>query len=155
MKIGVNLLNLSQDKFGGVEQYLKNLILHLVKQEKEITLFLFLTNPNIIIFPDELKQIKKVIINKQSIKSYQINRTIRKLQLDLWFCPLHQSYLSDIPVPTVVTIHDVLHTFYPEFVSGGLHENNEYYKKFIPTFNTVITVSEFSKEIHCGKPPYS
>lgn len=145
MKIGVNLLGLSQDKFGGVEQYLKNLMLNLAKQEEELKLFLFLTKPNIDILPNHLKQIKKVVL-KKPVRPFQIYKAIRMLQLDLWFCPLHRSYLPDIPVPTVVTIHDVLHTFHPEFVSGGLEENNDYYKRFSPSFDAVITVSQFSKK---------
>lgn len=144
MKIGVNLLGLSQDRFGGVEQYLKNLIWFLANKD-DLELFLFLTDPNSGMFPDQINQIKKVIL-KKSDESSKIYEAIHRCQLDLWFCPLHRSYLSDIPIPTVVTIHDVLHAFYPEFVSGGLEFNNQYYRTFAPSFDAVITVSEFSKK---------
>lgn len=145
MKIGINLLELSQDRFGGVEQYLKNLIWFLAANGNELELFLFLTKPNHDIFPERITQIKKVILT-ESAEPSKIYEAIRQCQLDLWFCPLHRSYLSDIPVPSVVTIHDVLHAFYPEFVPGGLEGNNQYYNNFAPSFDAVITVSEFSKK---------
>ncbi|MBS4192695.1 glycosyltransferase family 4 protein [Bacillus sp. FJAT-49705] len=141
MRVGVNLLGLSQDKFGGAEQYIKNLILNLANQDEDIELFLFLKE-NIDILPNQIKK----FVFKQPVRQFQIYSAIQMLQLDLWFCPLHKSYLSAIPVPTVVTIHDCLHTFYPEFVPGGLEGNNEYYKKFAQSFDAVITVSEFSKK---------
>ncbi|MEY8348445.1 glycosyltransferase family 1 protein [Bacillus cereus] len=145
MKIGVNLLGLSQDRFGGVEQYLKNLIWFLATKEDKLELFLFLTAPNSGMFPDQVNRIKKVIL-KNSDEPSEIYEAIHRCQLDLWFCPLHRSYLSNIPIPSVVTIHDVLHTFYPEFVPGGLEFNNQYYRTFAPSFDAIITISEFSKK---------
>lgn len=141
MRIGINLLHLSRDRFGGAEQYLKNLIRELAHQDG-LKLFLFL-NRNRNMFPDH-PRIEKVILRKYRNTSL-IYEAIQQCRLDLWFCPLHSSYVPDIPVPTVVTIHDVLHTFYPEFVPGGLDRNNEYYKKFQDDFDAVITVSEFSR----------
>lgn len=145
MKIGINLLDLSMDKFGGVEQYLKNLIRELARDKYQVKLFLFLTRRNKNNFPDRNERIVKVSFDK-SWDPAQIYRAIHQYQLDLWFCPLHKSYLPNIPVPTVVAIHDALHTFYPEFVPGGLEENNQYYKNFEATFDAIITVSEFSKK---------
>lgn len=145
MKVGVNLLGLSQDRFGGVEQYLKNLIWFLALHKNELELFLFLTAPNKDLFPEGVNSIRKVIL-KESEEPATIYQAINRYQLDIWFCPLHRSYLPDIPIPTVITIHDVLHAFYPEFVPGGLEGNNQYYKKFAPSFDAVITVSEFSKK---------
>ncbi|GIP31288.1 glycosyltransferase family 1 protein [Paenibacillus sp. J2TS4] len=144
MRVGINLLNLSKDRFGGAEQYLTNLIRELAVQGDGLELFLFLTSSNRSLFPDHHKQINLVLFSDLRNPS-DICKAVQQHRLDLWFCPLHRSYLPDIPVPTVVTIHDVLHTFYPEFVSGGLDKNNRYYKKYQDAFDAVITVSEFSK----------
>ncbi|GAA0373701.1 glycosyltransferase family 1 protein [Paenibacillus motobuensis] len=141
MKIGINLLHFSRERFGGAEQYLKNLIRELADQDG-LTLFLFLKRDRNI-FPDH-PRIEKVVLRDYRNSSL-IYEAIQQRRLDLWFCPLHSSYVPDIPVPTVVTIHDVLHTFYPEFVPGGLEENNRYYQKFQASFNAVITVSQFSR----------
>ncbi|UVI28374.1 glycosyltransferase family 4 protein [Paenibacillus spongiae] len=146
MRIGVNLLNLSQDKFGGVEQYLKNLIAHLAKRRDKLKIFLFLTNGHKDVFPDDHEKIKKVILKKGLDNPSAVYKAIRQHRVDLWFCPLHRSYLPHVPVPTVVTIHDVLHTSFPEYVHGGLEANNRYYKKFSPCIQAVLTVSKFSKK---------
>lgn len=140
MRIGINLLNLTQDRFGGVEQYIKNLITHLADSRENLTLFLFLSTNMRNIFPRH----EKIQIQKLTDPAH-IYKSIRQCQLDLWFCPLHKSYISNIDVPSVVTIHDVLHTEYPYFVPGGLDENNRYYHQFAPSFTKVITVSHFSR----------
>jgi alpha-1,3-rhamnosyl/mannosyltransferase len=145
MRVGVNLLKLSQDRFGGVEQYVKHLLDHLIKVDEQITLFLFLTKPHRDLFPDFLPRVKKVMIKASMIPS-SLLQNIDHYQLDLWFSPLHKSYISSINLPTVVTIHDVLHTSYPQFVEGELKENNDYYRRFAASFDRVLTVSEFSKK---------
>ncbi|PLR80346.1 hypothetical protein CVD25_14520 [Bacillus canaveralius] len=84
MRIGVNLLNLSQDRFGGIEQYVENLIWHLVNMGEELKLFLFLTRPNRDIFPDHLTKLKRVMFRDLG-KLSKIHKTIHDCQLDLWF----------------------------------------------------------------------
>ncbi|MBT2689114.1 glycosyltransferase family 4 protein [Bacillus sp. ISL-47] len=145
MRIGINLLNLSQERFGGVEQYISNLVRCLAESEEEIRLFLFLRNPFRDLFPDSNARIKKVLFKRLRDVS-DIHKAIHENQLDVWFCPLHKSYLSNIRIPVVAVIHDVLHTSYPDFVSGDLEWNNQYYQKFTPNFDAMITVSSFSKE---------
>lgn len=144
MRIGVNLLYLSKDRFGGVEQYLKHIIWYLRKMDKNVKLFLFLTKPSRDLFPDFQERIQKVMIKEYNIHS-DIHRLIEKYEIDLWFSPMHKSYVTDIQVPSVATIHDVLHTSYPQFVPGHFEENNRYYKKFTTSFDAILTVSEFSK----------
>jgi len=144
MKIGVNLLNFTQDRFGGVEQYLKNLMLNLILIDPQLQLFLFTPTSFSDIFPNHRK-IKRVFIRDSSNHS-QVIEAIRRYNLDIWFCPVHRSYLPNISIPTVVTIHDVLHAFYPDFVPGGKEENNRYYQQFAPSFEAVLTVSKFSKK---------
>lgn len=140
MKIGINLLTLTQERFGGVEQYIKNLIAYLADSGENLTLFLFLSKKMKNIFPPHEK------IQIRTVKDpAQIHECIRQCQLDLWFCPVHKSYIPNIRVPCIVTIHDVLHTAYPDFVQGGREENNRYYHQFAPSFNKVITVSAFSR----------
>ncbi|MFE1245260.1 glycosyltransferase family 4 protein [Fictibacillus sp. NPDC058756] len=145
MRIGVNLLTLSQDRYGGVEQYVKHLIEHLKKADEKVKLFLFLTKPSRDIFPDFQDRIKKVMLKESKIQT-EVHSRIQENQIDVWFSPVHKSYIPNIQVPSVATIHDVLHTRYPQFVPGELHENNRYYEKFAPSFDAVLTVSEFSKK---------
>ncbi|KAA9019491.1 glycosyltransferase family 4 protein [Niallia endozanthoxylica] len=144
MRIGINLITLSTDRFGGAEQYVKNLIWHLANSPENVELFLFLTRSYRDIFPQHHEKIKIIIL--KDIKNLdKIHEDIHKLQLDLWFSPLHRSYLPNIQLPTVVTIHDLLHVSYPQFVPGQLEENNQYYQAFAPSFDGIITVSNFSK----------
>jgi glycosyltransferase involved in cell wall biosynthesis len=144
MRIGVNLLTLSKDRYGGVEHYIKYLIEHLTKADENVKLYLFLTKPSRDIFPDFQDRIKKVMLKESKIQT-EVHSRIQEHQIDVWFSPVHKSYIPNIQVPSVATIHDVLHTRYPQFVPGELQENNRYYEKFTPSFDAVLTVSEFSK----------
>jgi glycosyltransferase involved in cell wall biosynthesis len=144
MRIGVNLLNLAQDRYGGVEQYIVHLISRMIKIDQTVELFLFLTKPCRDLFPDYKERMKKVMIKEYNIHK-DIYTRIADCRLDLWFSPLHKSYIHDLPVPSIVTIHDVLHTAYPKYVPGELQENNSYYERYSSSFDTVITVSEFSR----------
>jgi glycosyltransferase involved in cell wall biosynthesis len=145
MRIGINLLTLSQDRYGGVEQYVKHLIWHLKNADETILLFLFLTKPSRDLFPDFQNRLKKVMIKESKI-SAEIHNRILENQIDLWFSPVHKSYIPNIKIPSVATIHDVLHTRYPQYVPGELKENNHYYEQFTPSFDAVLTVSEFSRK---------
>ncbi|MEO2076097.1 MAG: glycosyltransferase family 1 protein [Bacillus sp. (in: firmicutes)] len=145
MRIGVNLLNFSEDRFGGVEQYVKNLIWHLANSQENVQVFLFLTRPFLDVFPNYHDRIKRVMV-KHVIDPIQIRKTILHNKLDLWFSPLHRSYIPDIPIPSVVTIHDLLHTSYPQYVSENLDYHNQYYQQYLPSFDAIITVSNFSKD---------
>ncbi|MFG6494871.1 glycosyltransferase family 1 protein [Fictibacillus sp. UD] len=144
MRIGVNLLSLTNDRFGGVEQYVTHLISQLLTMDKNIKLFLFLTRPCRDLFPDYQDRLKKLMIKEYKVHD-SIYPLIAECQLDLWFSPIHKSYIPNVPVPSIATIHDVLHTAYPQFVQGELIENNRYYQHFAPSFDAVLTVSEFSR----------
>jgi alpha-1,3-rhamnosyl/mannosyltransferase len=145
MKIGVDLLNLSQDRYGGVEQYVKYLLPHFMKIDERITLFLFLTRPHRDLFPEFQPRMKKIMIKQSRVPSSLLN-IINSCQLDLWFAPLHMSSMPTVSLPIVVTIHDVLHTSYPQFVSGRIDEIHHYYEQSSALFDGVLTVSEFSKK---------
>jgi glycosyltransferase involved in cell wall biosynthesis len=145
MRIGINLLTLSQDRYGGVEQYVKHLIWHLKNVDETVRLFLFLTKPSRDLFPDFQNRLKKVMIKESNIQA-DIHNRILENEIDLWFSPVHKSYIPNIKIPSVATIHDVLHTRYPHYVPGELEENNHYYEQFAPSFDAVLTVSEFSKK---------
>ena len=144
MRIGVNLLNLQQDRYGGVEQYVVHLISRMLKIDRSVELFLFLTKPCRDLFPDYQERMKKVMIKEYNVHK-DIYTRIAECQLDLWFSPLHKSYIHDLPVPSIATIHDVLHTAYPHYVPGELQENNSYYEQYSSSFDAVLTVSEFSR----------
>ena len=143
MRIGINLINFSQDRFGGVEQYVKNLIWHLANSRDKVKLFLFLTRPHRDIFPDHHEQIKRVMFKE--VNPDKIYEAIHNCQLDLWFSPLHRSFIPNIPVPTVVTIHDLLHTSYPQFVSENLEWHNQYYQQFTPFLMPSLLFQTFQK----------
>ncbi|PLT28888.1 glycosyltransferase family 4 protein [Peribacillus deserti] len=144
MRIGINLLNLAGDRYGGVEHYVKNLIWHLAQVGENVTLFLFMNRPYRDLFPDDVINIKQILFKDKGNES-KVIEAIHEFRIDVWFCPLHKSYISNIPVPSVATIHDVLHTAYPHFVPGEKEWNNQYYDHYSSQLDAVITVSEFSK----------
>ncbi|WNB91062.1 glycosyltransferase family 1 protein [Bacillus sp. NEB1478] len=145
MKIGVDLLNLLHDRFGGVEHYVKHILEDILRADEKITFYLFLTRPHRDLFPEFQTRMKKMMIKQSRVQSSLINM-INSCQLDLWFSPLHMSALPNISLPRVVTIHDVLHTSYPQFVSGRIEAIHHYYEQSAALFDGVLTVSEFSKK---------
>jgi glycosyltransferase involved in cell wall biosynthesis len=71
---------------------------------------------------------------------------VRRLALDLWFCPMTNLDPRHLPIPTVVTIADIQQEYYPEFFTrADLQARALMYGPSCQEATAVITVSEFSK----------
>jgi glycosyltransferase involved in cell wall biosynthesis len=72
---------------------------------------------------------------------------VRRLRLDLWFCPMTNLDPRQLPVPTVITIADIQHEFYPEFFTREeLKHRALMYLPSCQEATAVITISEAARK---------
>ncbi|WP_218230769.1 glycosyltransferase [Paenibacillus chitinolyticus] len=145
MRIGINLLSLVPGKIGGMEQYIRNLIWYIIKTDTSHQLFLFLTNENFQTFNEygEEEKLKRIIVQDNS----QLYKEINDHRLELWFCPLLVMEPSYVNIPTVVTIPDIQHEFFPEFFEENIIKwRKEKFDFSAKKADAILTLSEFSKK---------
>jgi glycosyltransferase involved in cell wall biosynthesis len=72
---------------------------------------------------------------------------VRRLGLDLWFCPMTNLEPRHLSIPTVVTIADLQQEYYPEFFTRAeLQARALMYSPSCQEATAVITISDFSKQ---------
>jgi glycosyltransferase involved in cell wall biosynthesis len=75
-----------------------------------------------------------------------VHAWVRRLRLDLWYCPITNLDPRHLSIPTVVTIADVQQEYYPEFFAREeLQARALMYAPSCQEATAVITISEFSK----------
>jgi glycosyltransferase involved in cell wall biosynthesis len=78
--------------------------------------------------------------------SLDLHAWVRRLGLDLWYCPMTNLDPRHLSIPTVVTIADIQQEYYPEFFTRAeLQARALMYGPSCQEATAVITVSEFSK----------
>jgi glycosyltransferase involved in cell wall biosynthesis len=72
---------------------------------------------------------------------------VRRLGLDLWFCPMPNLEPRHLSIPTVVTIADLQQEYYPEFFTRAeLQSRALMYSPSCQEATAVITISDFSRQ---------
>jgi glycosyltransferase involved in cell wall biosynthesis len=75
-----------------------------------------------------------------------LHDVIRRERLDLWFCPFTNLEPGPAPVPSVITLHDLQHEFYPEFFTPDeLAHRRAFYPRSCAGASAIIAVSEFTR----------
>lgn len=153
MRIGLNARFLVHP-YTGIGQYTRNLILGLSRIDKENTYFLFAPEQVDFPLPDNFhiirlaeKDYKSPSLRKAHWEHVLLPQEMQKLTLDV----MHFLYPSNpnrtLPVPTVVTVHDVIPWRLPAYRkrlrSKAYHWNAG---RAIKKANHIITVSHFSKD---------
>jgi glycosyltransferase involved in cell wall biosynthesis len=68
-------------------------------------------------------------------------------QIDVYFCPFSSLWPRPLPIPSVVTFHDMQERFYPQFFSATeLRERFFHYDWSLRMADAVITVSDFTRQ---------
>ena len=76
-----------------------------------------------------------------------LHHWVRRLRLDVWFCPMTNLDPRQLPVPTVITVADIQQEFYPEFFSREeLNHRALMYAPSCQEATAVITVSHAAKK---------
>lgn len=150
MKIGINLLDLYPGKIGGMEQYIRNTIYFMDNKYKH-NFYLFLNEYNYDTFEGS-DTIKKILIDINCDREAQIYKQMNKYDLDVWFCPLLVLEPRYTNIPSLITIPDIQHEFFPEYFNEKVLEfrrNN--YIDSIDKADLVLTISDFSKKTFIEK----
>jgi glycosyltransferase involved in cell wall biosynthesis len=82
-----------------------------------------------------------------SARPRDLHDWVRRLKLDLWFCPMVNLDPRHLPIPTVITIADIQQEYYPEFFTGAeLRQRALMYMPSCQEATAVITVSHASEQ---------
>ena len=132
MKIGINLLPLRPGKIGGMEIYVRNLLMKLSTIDRDNEYYLITApynnaslhfpneNFNKIFFQSEITLSVKIrylierFFGKKSGSDIPLEKIIRKYHFDLWFCPFLNLEPRPVKIPSLITIPDIQHEYYPE-----------------------------------------
>lgn len=132
MRIGIDALQLSNDSFSGIENYIRNLLPELNKLRPEV----------------ELVEYKGPLIISPSFTRHFILPFVMNFQhLDLVHFPDHILSLLPIGTKKVITVHDLAFIRYPEYFNSA----KRWYKRLLTPFSLkradkIIAVSEYTKK---------
>ncbi len=144
MRIGVNCYFL-QPHVGGAKQYVINLFRELLIRDTANTyvFFYFPHNiPELAEFGTDRWQADAIFLQKMT----EIRQHLASL--DLYFSPINGLQPLPLPpIPTVITLADVQHLYYPQFFTPrDLFYRDWYFRVSSHLADRVITVSQFSKQ---------
>jgi glycosyltransferase involved in cell wall biosynthesis len=146
LRIGVNLLAVIPGKIGSMEQYVRNLISYSQKNNEGHEWFLFLSSHNYHTFT-EGSHLHKVLCTDIARAHELFQQQIQSLRLDLWFCPLVVFQPFDGSIPSVISIPDLQHEYYPQFFDAPeLKWRRDHYLTSAQKSDAVLTLSEFSRQ---------
>jgi glycosyltransferase involved in cell wall biosynthesis len=144
LKIAVNLRRLPPGKISKIEWYARNLLKYLLDADKRLELILFVSDDNDSSFDFDPKRVE---IFKLSQAGYcrEISAALREKGINVYFCPLQSIEPITLTIPSVVTIPDMHHEFYPELYSSDtLDWRRLHYKASASVADAVLTFSDFS-----------
>jgi glycosyltransferase involved in cell wall biosynthesis len=145
MKIGL-YANIKCELVGGVQQYIEKITLALI-QNPFIQLFV-ITNEDFYnhFFKNiNTRNIHIILVNGKY--QFEIKDKIYDLKLDLLHFPFQYIPFGDWKIPTLITLHDLQHEYFPEFFTKDqLDFRNYYYKKSALLCDQIIVSFNHVKE---------
>jgi glycosyltransferase involved in cell wall biosynthesis len=168
MRIGVNLLPLRPRVMGGAEMYLRDLITEIIATGRHELLLVAGDVPVDPALPDgpgcrqvrlasrerrlaaAMGPVRGVLARAGRLvgrgENAALANVIRRERVDLWFCPFSDLRPRAPGAPSVITVHDLQHEFYPEFFSATeLRHRRRYLPASCAAADHVIAVSEFTR----------
>ena len=153
MKIAINTRFLLKGKMEGFGWYTYEICKRLVKAHPYDQFYFFFDRPyyHDFIFGDNVEPVVLRPPARHPVLFYfwfehAVRKALKKYSPDVFFSP--DGFLClNTSIPTFITIHDIAHVHYPEYVSLSMRK---YYRHFMPKFvnkaDGIFTVSQFSKE---------
>ncbi|WFN36777.1 glycosyltransferase family 4 protein [Methanomicrobium antiquum] len=165
MKIGINLIPLRPGKNGGMEVYLRNLLEQLFLIDNVNQYYLITAPYNDSTLNYSAPNCKKLRIHEgrglidltsgllsKFIPSHTyvddpMTRIIKDNKIDLWFCPFLSLDPRPLNIPSIVTIPDLQHEYFPDYFSKEeLELRRDYIQPSCEQATKIITISQFSKQ---------
>jgi glycosyltransferase involved in cell wall biosynthesis len=160
MHIGLNAISLYPGAIGGMETYFRNLLLWLQKidtgnrytviyNEKYVN-DLALFNPafSVKAFWYEKGSVNWYVrgVLRNALNMDPLRHQLRSLGLDLIHHPFNVLNPTSASIPSVLTINDIQHEYYPEFFSTtDLLKRKRLFKPSAEEAVRIITISEFTR----------
>lgn len=80
---------------------------------------------------------------------------LAKNNVDILFCPFSAATFKEKGIPTVCTILDIQHEYYPQFFTPQeLQHRRNFYRDIVKKVERVICISDYTKETFCEKYGY-
>ena len=161
MQIGMNAIDFLPASMGGVETYLKNLLIHLQRIDHEHKYLVLCNDKNLnhIVKINNNFETKAYPITRPSphwfihrmikkIFSYDVMKPIlNRLHIDVLHHPFTVLNPIDLKFPSVLTFHDLQQEFYPEFFSKkALRWRKKTYKLSLEKATIIIAISKYVKD---------
>ena len=142
MRIGIGL-NLFQPDTGGVGNYVLTLLRHWPRLAPEHPMVLFTFDHNesmLALLPPESRRHEYRLQTQEGVLDHLD-------KIDLYFCPFSSLWPRPMPLPTVLTFHDMQERFYPQFFTAAqLEERFFHYDWSLRMADAVIAVSDFTRQ---------
>ncbi len=82
----------------------------------------------------------------RSVGADELGAVIKDHSIDLWFCPMTHLDPPRLAIPSVITVHDLQHEYYPEFFSTAeLQQRAGYYRSSCESATAVVADSEYTR----------
>jgi len=161
MKIGVNIFPLRPRIAGGHEFYVRNLVQAMLRLDAGHFYYIITAPWNHREIDFGSGPYKKICIEGQPSRfgvlrqlkaklrrsHWDMYRCVMDLGLDVWFCPMMDLQPRYIDIPSVVTIADIQHEYYPQFFSQEeIRERDLTRKPSCQLATAIIAVSEYCRK---------
>jgi glycosyltransferase involved in cell wall biosynthesis len=147
MRLAINLRLYVKDKIGGIENYVRHVLAGIAARQAESG-----AEWTVFAHKNEADNVRRMAAGMPIIEITHTNgprvieRELQRGGYDLFFCPLLVLDPLAVPTPSVVTIPDIQHEFFPEyFDSNTLAWREHNFRPSALSASLVFTISEFSK----------
>lgn len=91
------------------------------------------------------------IINRIKMKM-QKKSVLAQNKIDILYCPFSAATYGEKGIPTVSTILDIQHEYYPQFFEPAeLNHRRKFYQDIVKSAERVICISDYTKKTFCEK----
>lgn len=91
------------------------------------------------------------VINKIT-RSFEKKDMLKDNNVDILFCPFSAATYKERKIPTVSTILDIQHEFYPQFFTPQeLEHRRKFYRDIVKSVERVVCISDYTKKTFCEK----
>lgn len=168
MRIAVDLVPVRPDgSAGGVTGVAIELLKALLKREnvelvllcadwnREYLFIVFGKSVEYNLVATENKNTGKWKYVKKIFSKFGMEKT-KKYSADILFCPFSAVNYKQEGIPTVCTINDIQHEFYPQFFAPEEHKHRRrFYKNVVNNAERVICISNYTRDSFCQHYGYA
>jgi glycosyltransferase involved in cell wall biosynthesis len=149
MRLAINVRPLVTGKIGGMETYVRNIVMRLA-QRKDIDEICLLTSAESHGALDVASERVHEVLIADDDPGTRISRELLRRQSDILFCPLIDLEPRGSSLPSLVTIPDLQHESHPElFDARTLAWRRSAYGASVASADVVFTISKHSRDSIC------